>query len=367
MTRATAFVPLVVLAGCSATPQLRLAARIDGDFTSTSLPKRIEAIAGPPVTTFELRRARLDARGDVPGGTSYRVMLDFASGRTEFKNAWLEQRLAEGAALRAGYMTEPFGLERRTSTRHVTFLERSLADTLMPGRNAGAMLHGTLPEFDTTLAAGVFKDATPQGLAVGTAGVHFTARATVAPWRNAAGDVVHVGTGYSHRRFEGNVVRIRARPEAHSVSHLVDTGNIAAIQADLLGIEVAIVLGRWSVQAEAVHARHDLDGGGVADLTSGYVQGSVFLTGERRAYRSATATFGRVVPRAARGAWEVAVRLSHLDLDDGRVLGGRLTDATLGVNWYADRNMRIMWNLTAARLAGADTAVIAQLRLQVDL
>jgi phosphate-selective porin OprO/OprP len=87
-----------------------------------------------------------------------------------------------------------------------------------------------------------------------------------------------------------------------------------------------------------------------------YVMGSLFLTGEHRAYRTSTGVLERVIPRRdflkreggnlsiGPGAWELAVRFSHVDLNSGGITGGRLSDITLGVNWYLNPYCRITSN-----------------------
>ena len=45
-----------------------------------------------------------------------------------------------------------------------------------------------------------------------------------------------------------------------------------------------------------------------------------------------------------KGAWEVAVRYSHLDLDDNSISGGVLNDLTFGVNWYTNAYTKIVFN-----------------------
>jgi len=68
-----------------------------------------------------------------------------------------------------------------------------------------------------------------------------------------------------------------------------------------------------------------------------------------------------------RGAYEVAARYSYLDLDSGTIAGGKLHDLTLGLNWYANRNMRMMFNYVAASPEGFDVQHAFQARLQLIL
>ena len=80
------------------------------------------------------------------------------------------------------------------------------------------------------------------------------------------------------------------------------------------------------------------------------------LTGETHTYNSGTAAYNGIVPAhpfslttGGWGAWEIAGRFSKIDLDDhlataNGVAGGRQTIYTAGLNWYANRNVRLMFN-----------------------
>jgi phosphate-selective porin len=109
-----------------------------------------------------------------------------------------------------------------------------------------------------------------------------------------------------------------------------------------------------------------------------YGQASYILTGEQHPYEAKNGVFGAPIPahpfsfRTFRGlgAWEVAARLSHLDLNDGYIQGGRETNVTLGVNWYLNENVRMALNYVHGEIGrdtyeGAMDAV--QWRMQLDL
>jgi phosphate-selective porin OprO/OprP len=206
------------------------------------------------------------------------------------------------------------------------------------------------------------------------------------PWYEDEGTrLLHLGVAYSHRNPDGASVRYRQRPEAHLAHRYLDTESESgcritdarADDVDLFGLESALVLGRFSLQAEYIKSMVDTTLGGDFDFDGYYIYGSYFLTGEHRPYKLGSGEFGRVKPKrnfslgndGGWGAWEIALRYSTLDLNDGLIRGGQEDNWTVGLNWYLTPNSRLMLNYVHADVEhdfyDGDLDIL-QTRVQVD-
>ena len=169
-------------------------------------------------------------------------------------------------------------------------------------------------------------------------------------------------------------VRFLERPESHIAPQFVDTGDFPADSVDYVVVEGAAAKGPFSIQSEWartwVNGKAELQ---QEDVRFGgfYVFGNYFLTGETRPYSAVDGRFTRLHPNrtfrdaGGLGALEVALRFSHLDLNDKNISGGRLNDLTAALNWYPSRNYRVMFNVIRANEIELGNVWIAQLRLQV--
>jgi phosphate-selective porin OprO/OprP len=159
--------------------------------------------------------------------------------------------------------------------------------------------------------------------------------------------LLHLGLSANYLYSEGSSVRYRSRPESHLAPYVVDTGNIDARGAYVGGIEAAWVNGPLSIQAEYLHAWVKEENGQDPEFDGVYVSASYFLTGESRPYDRLNGCFARVIPRknfgwgdGGWGAWEVAARVSYVNLTSADVHGGRLSELMTGVNWYLHSHVK---------------------------
>ena len=336
------------------------------------------------------RRIRFDVGGTIYENIDFYAQVDFANGfltapsggrltnSTYPTDMWVTFKdLPFVGNVRVGNQKPLYSFEHMTSSRFLTFLERSIgfdafAEGFNNGFEPGISVFDTYLEKRGTWAAGVFKNTrSPFGWNVGRNEVEVNGRVTYLPVYEGGGrQLIHVGVGAAHRDLDDDQARFRARFDARNSpssfsSLLADTGLFFGSRQQLIVPELAAVCGPWSLQAEAYAswvenaATEKPDGSRLAQqgtvfFWSAYAEVGYFLTGEHREYNKESATFTRVVPNrrlawkrdgfTGPGAWQVAARYSYLDLNSAGITGGRAHDLTLGLNWFLNPNTKVQFN-----------------------
>ena len=280
---------------------------------------------------------------------------DLASATRPVDDAYLSYKPSDRFHVVAGNFKEPFSLNQLESNNTTLFTERSLLDAFAPQRDFGVGLGGNGERW--TLMGGAF-GGTPVATGIGRYGIAGTARFTYAPVLDDV-QVLHLGVAGSYRALDrdGTALSFDDRPEDNLFSKaLVSTGTIRNADAvGRLGLEGAYQYASLRVQGE--FAATQVSGAGAPDrrFGAGYVEVGWVVNGPGRSYRVAApaaseyAVFSGVeVPEARRvsrggtGVFELGARFSAIDLQSGAVRGGVERDASVGLNWYPDRNLRAM-------------------------
>ncbi len=139
--------------------------------------------------------------------------------------------------------------------------------------------------------------------------------------------------------------------------------------------------------AEYINAKIQRDQGrSDLDFSGWYAQTSWAITGEERTYKGDKGLYDGIKPakpvgQGGTGAWEIALRISDLDLSDGslqlrnslwlpEINGGEERNATLALNWYLNNYLRTSLNyvhvmdIEGGSFSGKDLDAI-QMRLQL--
>lgn len=362
--------------------KFQVGGRIQADGAFLDGDSAFEKAFRDPPNGAEIRRARLFMAGLLYHWIYFKAQFDFV-GQTSFNDVYLRfTKLPLVGNFQVGHFKEPFSLEGLASTKHHSFMERSLMSLFSPARNLGLALFNHSLGGRMTWAVGVFRPtgSSPPRIQDDD-GANVTFRITALPlYRDQGIQLVHTGFSFSHVTTPpSGTVRFRSKPEANLLPfNTLDTGTVKVRHMQLYNFEFASVFNSFSLQGEYVLAHLDTVGFGGSDLYGFYAQAGYFLTGERRNFKRKSAVFSRIKPRRnflypdeGPGAWEIAVRYSHADLRNGSVSGGNEGNLTLGLNWFMNPLTRVTFNYVWADVesgAGKDAGNlhVYQFRFQVE-
>ncbi len=369
------------------TVKAKIGGRIQNDWGVVDPSPAMERSSGDTTTISgtRLRRARILFEGGFNDDMGFKAEYDFATGVPAVNDVYLWAMVPGLQLVQFGHQREPFSLQGMASSNWLTFQERALPVVLGPGRETGITSMQAYLDRRLTWAIGGFRDVDQFGFGVsGKNAWDVTTRLTGLPlWEDGGRRLVHIGGAYSMLIRENGEPRLKALPETIFGSPLIDTGTFSAGNGNLGEVEAAWVEGPFSLQAEGVYLGVESEQARNPGFWGWYTEASWFLTGEYRPYDQLKAAFGRPIPKrnfgfgpnAGWGAWQVAARFSQVDLSDsalpipdqaGDAPPGKLSDTTLGVNWYLTPNFRWTFNYVYANRSPAGSASVAEMRFQVD-
>ncbi|ABS61671.1 phosphate-selective porin O and P [Parvibaculum lavamentivorans DS-1] len=309
------------------------------------------------------RRLRLGFNGTFAKDFGYNIEFNFGDSGTEsdarIYEALLTYKGIEGVNLVLGATKPKMTLDDSTSSNDITFIERATAVNLAitPAAGEARMTAGGTFNTDNFFGATYY---TAGSAASGGGLDDYDSSNVVGRLAYATspkeGLNVHIGASASHSfNLPGDSVRFRDRPELRVDADRYIDANFAgaADTATVYGPELAFNYGPFRAQGE--YYRYEVDGiaGGSADMDAWYLQASWILTGESYKYDIKKAAYSGVKPDnpfgfggGGAGAWEVAARYSHANLNDTSIglNGGEQDIITVGLNWYANNNLRFMLN-----------------------
>jgi phosphate-selective porin OprO/OprP len=350
---------------------------------------------------------------------NYEYRLNLALENNQFSTAGLDEfwvavnRIPVIGTIRVGHVKNASGFEADMtgSSRTMTFMERSsYSEAIELNQNfvTGIWFQNNYFDQRATYTAVIFRpdQGSSSGAFFGDGQWGAQGRLTALPIYQADGRCwLHLGVSGGFRNGTNNILtspdrvfQLRARPELRdddpagspagaqnlpdsNSNRMIDTGQIAAHDDYLLGLELCYVRGPFSVQAEygwnwlsrafgVAPAGFALNPAIVPEsdyvFNGGYIQLAYTLTGESRVYDRARGTLARPYFNGGPftpawlvrdengnlswgwGAWEIAGRYSYVNLNDGtglnRIQGGIMQGFSLGLNWYLNTNLTCMFD-----------------------
>jgi phosphate-selective porin OprO/OprP len=307
---------------------------------------------------------RFGAKGTIYENVLYAAEVEFEGSETDFKDIYIELTNAPILGnVRVGHFKEPFSIEEQTSSRFITFMNRSLINgAFVPARNFGVMAYDIIADDDNwSWYAGAFRHDSPDNPTARASHLGdegdwvFTGRVAGLLYYDEPSQgryLVHVGGAYS-KRNDLTVASFASRSELGTQAGYLTSTFTGDDDWNLFGAEAAIVWGPAHIAAEYVLAQPGND-----EDTGGYVEVGYFLTGEHRGYKKDLKRFDRVKPIEdffrvstadgicmGKGAWQLKARYSWIDLNAGNAGNRGFQDGfSAGANWHWNPYTRMMFD-----------------------
>ena len=359
--------------------KLKIGGRMHADGSISDNDKFVAG--GVPVEAnngTELRRARIAFVSTFYKDWKFKTQVDFAdngvsvkdlkltySGISElFKDSGMGFFKNTKIKITVGNQKQAFSRELQESSNDMMFQERSLMNVLNEptvDRAIGVNVHGSGKNW--TAQTGVYGESVSPNTGSMDEGWGVSGRATFTPINNKDNGVqklIHLGVAGNFRETSdsGQINRptgLRYRYETTHMSSLfpINTGTITTVKnIKMIGAEANAVYGPVSIGGEYTYSTMNQTMGMTSLGFHGwYGEASYSFTGESRTYKGGK--FRQLKPKrefnllnasdGGIGAWEMAVRVAGIDLNDGVFLGGEMKNFTVALNWYVNRNVRFMF------------------------
>lgn len=307
------------------------------------------------ITNLLVRRARIGIDATFFKYLDFKVEGEFSEGSSfNLTDGYGELNYWPELRVRGGQFKVPFSFEELTSSRFIDFVERSVVNNLVPARDVGAMMHGTLLGGTLDYSAGIF-NGTGANSSDKNDAKDYAGRLLVRPFKLLdipALQKLHIAGHMTYGdQDKGESLRGRTDARFEFFPRVPTHGDRVRY-----GFEVVHAYGPFGLYGEYVKTKEEREGLGTGgnnladvDGRGWYVAGTWLVTGEEKVHGKAPKVKNNFDPRTGGlGALELVARFAQLDFDSDDPLlspGGNEVDAlTVGFNWYLSPNVRLMFN-----------------------
>jgi phosphate-selective porin OprO/OprP len=329
--------------------------------------------------SFLMRRVRPILEGTLYHDFDFRIMTDFGNGAAQtslLQDAYVEWHHWQWLKLRAGKFKPPVGLEWLESDTDLLFVERGLPTDLVPQRDVGVQLSGSLLGGVVTYAGGVFNGVVDGGIGDSdvTDAKVVAARLFFQPFKTTdikslQGFGFGAGSTIGHEQSTSTTTNLPSYKTTGQLTFFSYNRTVAPNGQQLRYTPQAFyyfgplgLIGEYNVSEQEVHSGALKEN---IQNNAWQIAGGIFLTGEDQKYRgSPYSPLGAVTPRhpfnPSAGGWgalELVARYGELRVDPdafntdptagGLRFANPITSAQeakewgVGLNWYLNRNIKL--------------------------
>lgn len=307
------------------------------------------------------RRIRFNATACFGKYLSARIEPEYTGGAFVLRDCFIKYDMLNGFNFRVGNFQEGFSMQTMTSSGDFTFIESpNVVTAFSPEHHiglqsayAGKYFIGMAGVHFQQVISSTEKSNVEQNIIHGrNEGVSYTARAVWMPHSQNNDKGLHLALAASYRTPKNDMNVINSvRYSSASLTGIdkikfTDTGVIGNVNHDwLMGAELAGYYKNMSFQGEyMVNNTYRTGNLETEHLHGFYGQATCMLFGGHPRYVTSRGAFTQPALGQDWGDIELSARYEQLDLNGVNVKGGRSTGCTFGVNYYANKNLRVGLN-----------------------
>jgi len=259
-----------------------------------------------------------------------------------------------------GNIKIPFSLEKYSSSKNITFMERALTDGYSDNRKLGGeiLISKKINNNRINLFTSVFSNSVDENIESEVSKPGQAIRLTYSH-KFQKQHIASIGGAFMNRDMKGEDVKFNQASESKFIQEKYVSVKIKDVNTlQKVNLESLYIYNNYSLQGEytsvRVVAHKD-----IYTFNAFYLQGSYFIIGKGRKYKMNTSTLGKIKP-VKNGALELAFRYSYINLnDDGEKAinpehGGEQSDYNFGLNWYLNNEFKVMLNYIIAEPKDTD-------------
>ncbi|MBQ6878955.1 MAG: hypothetical protein IJN52_01970 [Bacteroidales bacterium] len=322
-----------------------------------------------------LRRTRFAVKAQLDKNWYGELDTDWTAGLPELKDAYLAFTGVEGLEIKAGNFKENFSIQRNTTSRYLMFMERAMVTYLAPSRHLGLNARYSNKWF--WASAGVFGPelASAEELTFMedgnkdygyNEGLSYTGKIALRPLHKSTTSSLHIGGAVSYREpkltsTDGYFVGRYSSRNSTSINRkkYLDTDDVKGLDHELAWtVELA---GHWkqlryetAYIARGMYLDQTVNPLPTQWAEGWYAQASWLLFGGTQNYDADGAKYTRTTSDHDWGNLEIAFRYEYADFNTGKLFSHKAADTnifggsgeayTIGLNYYPNKNVKIVLN-----------------------
>lgn len=316
------------------------------------------------VTAFQVNDIRIGANVRFLEHWEGKIELGYGDSKISFKDIYLNYTLGDHM-FRLGFYYEPFG-NARVGTANFRFMTNAMADKILGDKRKMGFTYAYNRKW-VNVMAGVFSDGDIEKSKPLNQGYILAAKWVGRPFMQDK-KLVHIGvaprfcSNASEISFSGGTPTDLLSKKENTI---LDARVEQVINQWKLDLEVILLYNKWYMQGQYFLSHLNRFAAPDYNAKGSYIQAGYMIIGEKHNYNSVT---GMVV-NPDRGSLEVLVRYNNVNLNDAGIQGGRMSDISLGMNYFVNKFVAAKVNYTRmmpgnTALGGKNDFDVIQARLQ---